>query len=194
MTITSAIFIGANPGLVVDNLWNETDSKGSLVVSTGAAGGTSNPGAAVLAAIRNGMVPLPVQTAGYSTVASAKAPQRRGRGACEMRLRTQSCLSRARPASDGLTASLAVSASQVHVLYDRPPAHAPYGARERAIFDPVPATGSSSTLEVRHVSTCYFDHRGGGPILRPSPQRHLRRAPPWRASRPRDRGPQIRQP
>jgi hypothetical protein len=67
MTITSAIFIGASPGLVVDNLWNEADSKGSLVVSTGAAGGTSNPGAAVLAAIRNGMVPLPVQTAGYTT-------------------------------------------------------------------------------------------------------------------------------
>jgi hypothetical protein len=67
MTITSGIFIGANPGLVVDNLGNETDSKGSLVVSTAAAGGTSNPGAGVLAAIRNGMVPLPPQTAGYTT-------------------------------------------------------------------------------------------------------------------------------
>jgi hypothetical protein len=65
--IQSAIFIGASPGLVVDNPSNETDSKGSLTVSTGAAGGTSNPGAGVLAAIRNGMVPLPVQTAGYTT-------------------------------------------------------------------------------------------------------------------------------
>ena len=65
MTVTSAIFIGANPGLVLDNLGNETDSKGSLVVSTGAAGGTSNPGAAVLAAIRNGMVPIAVPTAGF---------------------------------------------------------------------------------------------------------------------------------
>jgi hypothetical protein len=68
-TITSAVFVGGLPGSVLDK-GAEADTNGSLTVATGAAGG-SNAGAAVLAAVRYGMVPLPPQTVGFTTAKAA---------------------------------------------------------------------------------------------------------------------------
>jgi hypothetical protein len=104
MTITSAIFVGANPGLVVDNLGNETDQKGSLTVALGSAGGTSNPGGAVQAAIRNGMVPLPPQTAGYVTAKAAAVTAVAAIGASPTQAQIQAALTAVLNAANALTA------------------------------------------------------------------------------------------
>jgi hypothetical protein len=68
MTIVSSThFIGAVPFMEISP-GVKTDAN----VGTGASGG-ANAGAAILNALRVGMIPLPPQTAGYTTAAAAAA-------------------------------------------------------------------------------------------------------------------------
>lgn len=67
---SSATFVGVKPGMDFGN-GLRSDGLGVMTVPTGLAGGASNAGDAVMAAIRAGGVPLPSQTAGYATAKAA---------------------------------------------------------------------------------------------------------------------------
>jgi hypothetical protein len=67
---TSATFVGVTPGMDFGH-GLRSDGAGGMTVPTGVAGGTSNVGAAVMTAIRAGGIPLPPQTAGYTTARAA---------------------------------------------------------------------------------------------------------------------------
>jgi hypothetical protein len=67
---TSATFVGVKAGMDFGGGLH-SDGQGVMTVPTGFAGGTSNAGDAVMAAIRAGGIPLPVQTAGYTTARAA---------------------------------------------------------------------------------------------------------------------------
>ena len=70
MTISTAIFVGVQPGMDFGGGLH-SDGNGGITVATGVAGGTSNNGSAVMTAIRAGGIPLPPQTAGFLTAKTA---------------------------------------------------------------------------------------------------------------------------
>lgn len=70
MTISTATFVGVQPGMDFGG-GIRSDGNGGMTVATGVAGGTSNNGSAVLTSIRAGGIPLPPQTAGFLTAKTA---------------------------------------------------------------------------------------------------------------------------
>jgi hypothetical protein len=70
MTISTATFVGVQPGMDFGG-GIRSDGNGGMTVATGVAGGTSNNGSAVLTATRAGGIPLPPQTAGYVAAKAA---------------------------------------------------------------------------------------------------------------------------
>jgi hypothetical protein len=103
MTISSATFVGVQPGMDFGGGLH-SDGNGGVAVATGVAGGTSNNGSAVMTAIRAGGIPLPPQTAGYVTAKAAAVTAIAGIAASPTQAEIQAALTAVLNAANALTA------------------------------------------------------------------------------------------
>jgi hypothetical protein len=103
MTISTAIFVGVQPGMDFGSGLH-SDGSGGVTVATGFAGGTSNMGSQVLTATRAGGIHLPPQTAGYVTAKAAAVTAIAAVSASPTQAQIQAALTAVLNAANALTA------------------------------------------------------------------------------------------